>query len=101
VRVCYPEGDDSLIALGHHNNPGVVIAAFQDHSILDCGLAGIDDDPDLATVSPDPNLLRQTWAVDTNNDPGDWSLEWTWIGHPGNPITADTPGAFPITVWLG
>ena len=103
VRVSYTDGGgDELIALGHHRDAQTVIAAFVAHSIADCGLAGIQDDPDLAVATDRPDLLRQTWAVETNGSLTDWRLQWMWLDDDTRkPITEETPGAFPITAWIG
>lgn len=100
VPVSYVDGEgDAPIALGHHDNAADVIAAMVRHSVDDCGLSGICDDPAFAARMDRPDLLSRTWAVNRGSL-DDWVL-WWHTDKNGTPITAATPGAFPVTLWLG
>lgn len=72
-----------FIALGHHD--WRVIAAFNRLARPEGGL------PDRTGIEHPP--FRHSWAIETTGGSWDWRLEWD--------VPPGTPGAFPVTLWLG
>ena len=83
------ETDDAMImAWGHRDADSLLDEVFAYDTLLNPGKAERGDLRDIQHV----------WAVQVEE--GGWDGEW-WVcwSVDGEPVTADTPGAFPITVW--
>lgn len=91
ITVGYVGDYGDMVALGWHANPRTVLHAFDCLARTEAQIDGVYDDPNRR---PAPEDLTRTWARNVGHGTGEeqWCLTW------GAETTADTAGAFPITL---